>query len=221
MARKRIDDPPPEIPSWFMTFSDVITLLMTFFILLLTFATNEPEAFERMQVSLFGGTGSTGIAGESDTTVNRDAVLMRERPRAGRITDGGSEMPPTFTDPAYESFANGISGLEEHEDRVLSTTHSLTISTLLLVDSDGEVTSFGAQQLHMLGIQMKKRPLRLDLMVSGGDAVATAITLAERLMAHEGIALGRVGVGLAPSQVPDGVVRMVVTQQQEQVHGAP
>ena len=72
-----------------------------------------------------------------------------------------------------------------------------------------------------VGIQMKKRPLQLDLLVGGNDAVATAITLAERLMAQEGIALGRVGVGLAPSQVPDGVVRLVMTQQQEQNHGAP
>ena len=204
-----------------MTFSDVITLLMTFFILLLTFATNEPEYFERMQISLFGGGGSSGIAGESTTTVDRDALLMRKRPRSGRMADSGSEMPPIFTDPAYESFGNGISGLEEHEQRVLSTTHRLTVSTSLLVNSDGEVTSFGAQQLHMLGIQMKKRPLQLDLLVGGNDAVATAITLAERLMAQEGITLGRVGVGLAPSQVPDGVVRLVMTQQQEQNHGAP
>ncbi len=220
MARNRIDDPPLEIPSWFMTFSDVITLLMTFFILLLTFATNEPESFERMQVSLFGG-GGTGIAGKSIAPVDQDAVLMRERPRSGRITNRGSEMPPTYTDPAYESLANGISGLEEHEERVLSTTHSLTVSTSLLVNSDGEVTSFGAQQLHMVGIQMKKRPLRLDLVVGGKDAVATAITLAQHLMAQEGITLGRVGVGLAPSQVPEDVVRLVMTQQQEQNHGAP
>ncbi len=203
-----------------MTFSDVITLLMTFFILLLTFATNEPESFERMQVSLFGG-GGTGIAGKNIGPMDQDTVLMRERPRSGRITHRGSEMPPTYTDPAYESLANGISGLEEHEERVLSTTHSLTVSTSLLVNSDGEVTSFGAQQLRMLGIQMKKRPLQLDLVVGSNDAVATAITLAQHLMAQEGITLGRVGVGLAPSQVPNDVVRLIMTQQQEQDHGAP
>jgi hypothetical protein len=221
MARTRTDDAPRDIPSWFMTFSDVITLLMTFFILLLTFATNEQEYFERMQISIFGASGSKGIAGKTTTTVDQDSLLMRERPRAGRIAENGSEMPPIFTDPALESFGNGISGLEEDEQRVLSTTHRLTLSTSLLVNSDGEVTSFGAQQLHMLGIQMKKRPLQLDLVVGSNDAVATAITLAQHLMAQEGITLGRVGVGLAPSQVPNDVVRLIMTQQQEQGHGAP
>ena len=49
MAKKCICSPgSAEVPTWFMTYSDVITLLMTFFILLLTFATNEPESFERM-----------------------------------------------------------------------------------------------------------------------------------------------------------------------------
>ena len=60
---KKPPDKPDDIPAWFMTYSDVITLLMTFFILLMTFATNEPERFERMQVSMFGGSGATGLAG--------------------------------------------------------------------------------------------------------------------------------------------------------------
>ena len=45
-----------------MTFSDVITLLMTFFILLLTFATNEPESFSRIETSMFGGGGTGTIS---------------------------------------------------------------------------------------------------------------------------------------------------------------
>ena len=56
--------PPPVagIPSWFLTYTDVITLLMTFFILLLTFATSEPEFLSKVQVVAFGGGGSTGVA---------------------------------------------------------------------------------------------------------------------------------------------------------------
>ena len=221
MARDQPPDPPEEdIPSWVMTFSDVITLLMTFFILLLTFATNEPETFERMQVSLFGGGGATGVAGEISTAMDQDTVLMRERPRSGRITSRGSEMPPEFTDPAYESLAKGIAGLEEDEDRTLSTTHSLTVPLSLMVSSDGEITPFGAQQLHMIAIQMKKRPLGLDLAVGSPDSIPTAITLAERLMLHEQIALGRVGVGLASGRVGQDAVRLVVTQhRQEQSRG--
>ena len=41
MREKQPPPKPDEIPAWFMTYSDVITLLMTFFILLLTFATQD------------------------------------------------------------------------------------------------------------------------------------------------------------------------------------
>ena len=64
MKEKPPPDPPEDVPLWFMTYSDVITLMMTFFILLLTFATNEPERFEQMKISVFGASGASGIAGK-------------------------------------------------------------------------------------------------------------------------------------------------------------
>jgi len=63
MARDKPEEPNSgDIPAWFMTYSDVITLLMTFFILLMTFSTTEPENFGRMQVVMFGGGNSSGVA---------------------------------------------------------------------------------------------------------------------------------------------------------------
>ena len=51
MARQKpFPEPKDDIPAWFMTYSDVITLLMTFFILLLTFATTEPERFRKIDI---------------------------------------------------------------------------------------------------------------------------------------------------------------------------
>ncbi len=221
MAREKPPDPPgDDVPAWIMTYSDVITLLMTFFILLLTFATDEPESFERMQVTLFGAGGGSGIAGESLGSTDLDAVLMRKRSRSGRITVRGSEIPPTFTDPVYESLAKGISGLEEHEDRTVSTTHNLTVPTSLLVNSDGVLTPFGAQQMRMIAIQMKKRPLHLDLFVADIAQVTTAYTLAEHLMMQEGIPVGRVGIGLLPGPNSEGAVRLIVTQQKDTYYGA-
>ncbi|MEZ6145736.1 MAG: flagellar motor protein MotB [Planctomycetaceae bacterium] len=78
---KKCCDKPADVPAWFMTYSDVITLLMTFFILLLTFATNEPENFERMQVAMFGGGSATGLAGHNDEAIDRDSLLLRIRPK--------------------------------------------------------------------------------------------------------------------------------------------
>ena len=196
MPKEKPPDPPePDVPSWVMTFSDVITLLMTFFILLLTFASDQKESFERMQVAVFGGGGGTGIAGENPDMMDRDSVLMRERPRSGRITRRGSEMPTTYTDPTYESMAKGIAGLEEEEDRVLSSTHSITFPLPMIIASDGSVTSFGAHHLRTVAAQMRKMPLRLDLFVHDVEGTSAALSLADRIYANDGVPFGRTGVG--------------------------
>src|SRR5690606_34959548 len=117
MGRK---SPPPsnvgEIPMWFVTYSDVITLLMTFFILLLTFATNEPEVFQQMKTSIFGGQGSMGIAGENPDSQDSESITVRMRPTTGRLTLRGSETAPNYSDPAFESLNRGLKALTERSD---------------------------------------------------------------------------------------------------------
>ena len=64
MAKEKLPPPPPDdIPAWFMTYSDVITLLMTFFILLLTFSTTEPERFEKVQTAVHQSGGASSMVG--------------------------------------------------------------------------------------------------------------------------------------------------------------
>ncbi len=150
MAKKSTPDPPMDIPSWLMTFSDVITLLMTFFILLLTFATDQPESFERMQIALFGGGGATGFAGPAHGALDKDAVLMRERPKSSRLTTRGSEMPAIHSDPVYESLAKGIAGLEEHEKRETAVSNSIKVPLAMLFSREGEITNLGRQKMRML-----------------------------------------------------------------------
>ena len=52
------DCPPPGLPGWMATFSDLVTLLLTFFVLLLSFAKTETAKYEAALGSLrdaFGG----------------------------------------------------------------------------------------------------------------------------------------------------------------------
>ena len=112
MARQKpFEEPADDVPAWVMTFSDVITLLMTFFILLLTFATNTPETFDRLQVTMFGGGGSTGFVSEVEG-MDRDELLTRMRARVGRTTAAGSAMPPLYSDPTFASLEKNFAGLE-------------------------------------------------------------------------------------------------------------
>lgn len=217
MARKSVPEPPGDIPSWIMTFSDVITLLMTFFILLLTFATDEPESFERMQVALFGGGGATGIAGKSHGPLEKDTVLMRERPRSGRLAMEGSEMPPIHSDPAYESLAKGIAGLEEEEQKKdITLSNEMKVPLAMLFSDDGEITDLGRQQLRMLANHLRKQPTEVAFQVNTPEDLSSALVLAQQLV-DKSILPGRIGVGQRlQRESADRSVYIMLTRQREQ-----
>ncbi|MCA9215911.1 MAG: flagellar motor protein MotB, partial [Planctomycetales bacterium] len=173
----------------------VITLLMTFFILLLTFATNEPESFERMQVSMFSGGGASGIAGPSQTPTELDSIIMRVRSRAGRLTTRGSEIPPSNRDPSLRSLAKGLQGLEDDERRQLSSQHSATIALAELVNQKGEVTAMGNQQLKMLARNIRRRPFDVKLVASNQKDMEKAHILAWSLYEDHGVEIEKIAVG--------------------------
>ena len=218
MARDKQPEVPADVPSWLMTFSDVITLLMTFFILLLTFATSEPEQFARMQLAMFGGGGAQGLAGQVPEPNERDSVLVRERPRAGRATLRGSEMPPIHTDPVYESLANGLAGLEEDERRQVSTQHALLMPLHLVFTSDGAISSLGHQQLRMLAKFMRTQKLDVDFLVAQKPDMERARLLASHLFEVESIQPGRLGIGRDVSMQEPSLLKIVITRP---LHGSP
>ena len=199
MAKSCCPEPKGEVPEWFMTYSDVITLLMTFFILLLTFATNEPEFFSQVKIVSFGGGGSTGVAGESKKMLDKDNLVVRERPNSAAITVRGSEIPPSNMDPATESVSRGLKSLE-HPD-ALADANRVRIETNinLIRDENGEITEQGVTQLRMLAIQLKKQPLVCQILVSDPDLAAFCVKM--------GVILtdGTDGLGVVPGKVPGRV----------------
>lgn len=213
MARQKQPDPPEDdVPAWVMTFSDVITLLMTFFILLLTFASNQPETFDRMQVAMFGGGGAKGVAGTSDG-MDKDDLLMRERSRAGRIAPEGSRSPPTYSDPALSTLDKGMAGLELEEHRVIGTTHHVYQSLDQLVNDKGEITARGKQQLALLGRQLRKRPLHAEFVAHDESSLPMAISVVDYLVTNQSIPPAQVGVGVAAHQVEQGQLLMIISNQ--------
>lgn len=208
----RKDAPPPkkeDIPAWFMTYSDVITLLMTFFILLLTFATNEPEMFERMQDSLFGGGGSTGLAGKMNEAVDNDSMLVRERPPSSRLTMEGSEMPPIHDDPASRGVDRGLAGLdnEEHKDPTIS--HQIDAPLALLVGADGEIYPRGIQLNQMLSRQLSKDPCHVKFIVSDRNEVSRVMAVSQSLVTEYGVRPGKIGISVMPGSIRPDYVRLV------------
>lgn len=199
MGKSCCPEPKGEVPEWFMTYSDVITLLMTFFILLLTFATNEPEFFSKVKVVAFGGGGSTGVAGDSSKLLDKDSHVVRERPNSAAITVRGSEIPPSHEAPAKESVSRGLKALEQEDALADASRVRIETNINLVRDQNGEITEQGVTQLRMLAAQLKKQPLVCQILVSDPDLAAFAVRMAVILTD------GSDGLGVVPGKVPGRV----------------
>jgi chemotaxis protein MotB len=66
MARKKKDNGSPGAPAWMVTYSDMVTLLLTFFVLLLSMATLDNVKFLEALGSLKGAFGYMSANGRSD-----------------------------------------------------------------------------------------------------------------------------------------------------------
>src|SRR5271170_2887306 len=95
-----------------VTYSDMITLLMACFIMIITFASKEPEKYGQKKDSLVGGEGGNGVIGTPSKSDNNDSVIWRERPGISRTGKGISEMPTLYSDPDMPTTTEILNALE-------------------------------------------------------------------------------------------------------------
>ncbi len=194
--KKQTPDNSGDIPAWFMTYSDVITLLMTFFILLLTFATNEPERFEKVKASMFGQGAATGLAGHKLEGIERDSYVERFRPRASRMVMTGSEMPP-FEQTTVEKKSNGkMKGLDDPENLDLSQMFAIEIPIDELVNDDKLVTEKGGKIARSIAKQLRHVPFSCVMQLENKDLIERATVFTIYLYQVERIRPGQFGVSI-------------------------
>ena len=213
MAKKEIASPPPEdIPAWFMTYSDVITLLMTFFILLLTFATTEPERFEKASSSPFDSGGATGVMGAVLKGPVKDSWVSRVRPPSARIAMRGAEMPPIMNDPAQVSFGKGLKSLEpeEHEHNE-KTSHHFDVELNRIFNANGELTSQGKQVCATLAVQLHDLPFQASIQFSDTANAPRVAKLLAYMFQEEKTRPGQLSMGMLRSQeLPAEKIRITI-----------
>ena len=196
MAKKeKPPEAPGDIPAWFMTYSDVITLLMTFFILLLTFSTTEPERFEKVSVNGFSTGGATGVAGKKIDGLTRDSWVNRIRPPAARIAMRGAEMPPIQRAPDHSQVGVGLDALDEDENRHNeATTHYFDVEYARLFDAQGELTGQGRTICQMVAGQLRDLPFNASIQYRRKDQTPGVIQLMNFLFHSEQVRPGQVAI---------------------------
>ncbi|MBW7990843.1 MAG: hypothetical protein FVQ84_12620 [Planctomycetes bacterium] len=89
-AGKQVEeDEAPGAPEWMVTFSDCMTLLLTFFVLLLSFSSFDDKAFRKLQMIFMEDMPAVSQSDE----LNRDAVLPTEQIQTTFDLTEGSEKP--------------------------------------------------------------------------------------------------------------------------------
>ena len=83
------EEESPGAPEWMVTFSDCMTLLLTFFVLLLSFSSFDDKLFRRLKVIFMDAL--PGISRSDE--LNRDAVLPTEQIEMTPDLTEGSEKP--------------------------------------------------------------------------------------------------------------------------------
>ena len=196
MAKKlKLPTPKEDIPAWFMTYSDVITLLMTFFILLLTFSTTEPERFEKAQSSPFSTGGATGLAGELIDGLIKDSMISRVRPPAARIAMRGAEMPPIMQNTAKETFGKGLESLDaKYRKHNEMTSHHFDVDFNRLFDSQDNLTIQGKQICRTLAVQLRNLPFQVSFQFTQSANSPRVIKLMEFLFREEKTRPGQVAL---------------------------
>ena len=194
MGKKKKQEPPGEdIPAWFMTYSDVITLLMTFFILLMTFSSTEPENLSRMQAVSAGGGGSSSVARKQELA-EQDGLIVRVRPSSSRIAKEGSEEPPEMLAPAKRSVSKGIDALDEEDPLGAVQRFQIDVPLSLLRDKKGEGTSYARGLVRMIGKQMVNVPVDVRFLARNQADADTGLGIASAIYESHSMAPGRLSV---------------------------
>ncbi len=213
MAREKAPKPDTagDIPPWFMTYSDVITLLMTFFILLLTFASQEPEEFERMKVTMFGAGGSDGNVGSKSDSVDRESVTLRYRPEKSRLTQHGSETSPANADAPTDGVSEGLKALEEESRLAALERVTFSAARNLMVAEDGKQTVNAKIQIASMAKQMLRFNMKLSINAPSSNDLPAAIQMAYDMTYQHGVPLGQVSVG-TQAVSDDNAFRFTITR---------
>lgn len=104
MKKEKEEPEEPSAPFWMLTFSDMVTLLLVFFILILSYSTTELEKFRGAMSSM---KGALGIMPQKGSTVAGHKVEFSRHPENDPTEDIKSKIE-SFQESISEALAQGL-----------------------------------------------------------------------------------------------------------------
>ena len=166
MAKKRQDDPPKGAPAWQSTFSDLMNLLLCFFVLLFSMSTVDAQKFQMVIASLHNSMSILPAGGKS--IGDGDMV-------------GGGVSQLEFLDDYYNELANSKSQIESDttgEDKNPEEEYEaleLSESEKMAEDIQAQITNSGIQDMVEVDFNAEYVQLSLSGAVLFGSGKAELV----------------------------------------------
>ena len=161
MMRKRQaeDDDTPGAPQWMVTFSDCMTLLLTFFVLLLSFSSFDKAIFRQLKVIFANALPAVGPEAKKDT----DAFVPVKQIQELDELDEGSEKP-TLIRGTEERTKEETDPVDFHRQKVF-----LIESKRIFWGKGTAISSEGRYIMSILASFLKEMPNRVVISENGPD----------------------------------------------------
>ncbi len=158
--RKVEEEPQAGAPEWMITFSDCMTLLLTFFVLLLSFAGFSEKTFKGIGTSLGNALSSVGTKQkyEEDSMWRNQQVKHREK-----LTKGTEVR--TLTEEDTGNYMTEDKPLDFRNLKVFTVP-----SSIVFWGSGSVITKTGHERLDAFVIFLKSTPNRVVISENGPDA---------------------------------------------------
>lgn len=197
-----------DVPAWIVTYSDMVTLLMTFFILIVTYASREPESLQQMLTSIVGGKKGTGAAGPITAEREKQQIVVRLTPLHGQPLKRGAEIPPTYSEQDL-SLKDAVHKNVEEEIGTLQDSYELQLSKRTLFTHEG-ISNTGHATLTGICKQMATLPYAIQVQVDDSADIPRASLVYQFLFVQGGIDPRRLSIAANSQAVTAGdTVRLV------------
>jgi chemotaxis protein MotB len=151
---------PPEIanddseqmggtaPLWMVTYGDSVTLLLTFFVMLLTFSTPNKEGMAQLAKGMLAG--SRRMALFSGATQEESLVPDERTTAESRLDESGGESPPMGSDAPLDELTRHFESTDVSKLKELEGGRLIRIPVVDLFGTGTELTDEGRRVLDQV-----------------------------------------------------------------------
>jgi hypothetical protein len=224
MAELPEDEPPPSSTRIMFTFSDMITALLTFFVLLITFSGTSNDTYEPSRVGLLKGNKTSGMfPGTSEGGgLNGQKTQLME----GRLDNVGAEKPPMRSEAPLDQLKFYYPDVDIGSLKSLKGALVMRVPLVELFGVNLKLGADGRDVLHKIVKVAQGHPYRIVVRVnaSGSDPApdrdARSLTLGLQVVQYlredVGEACNDIGlsndVGLTDTPLPENHCEIVMLE---------